>query len=427
MDTASEDGFRLLSAGWAGLMAANISFLPLLASAFPVSSPFRVDQVTSAPALMAALAMGQVVVAAGMDLCARRAWQRLWWIGVGGLLILTLVLFTLATWGTSDTTKLNHLFAVDRAGGTIGEPLWWLLGPALVHLPYRMALVHGLVASAYAGAMVVLARYWRAPAWAGWWALFLTCSPLLRSFLQNGITRQALSTLLLLPLFLRLSGLLAVRRPIVLVSAAGAALSHTTVPFSLAMALSPLLVGFGSSRWLTSLRRRWLWFLLPPVLVVLVVVFPVAVQKLALYASVGRFFSSYSLLPEVRRLQVAMALGVAGACWQHRLGPGRLLRCPLSRLFFLFGGTYGLLQQAVEKEWLASIAFRLSDGVGFFLLILYLAWLVHYKSLAWLWPALLVTLHSWLFIRILPSGELACGKDDAFLCIPDRWPWQVQY
>ena len=186
-------------------------------------------------------------------------------------------------------------------------------------------------------------------------------------------------------------------------------------------------MGSGASRLLASPRRRWLWLLAPPVALVLVVVFPVAVQKLALYASVGRFFSSYALLPEVRQLQWAMALGVAGACWQRRLGPGRLLRCPLSRLLLLFSGLYGLLQLAVEREWLASIAFRLSDGVGFFLLILFLAWLAHYKSLPWLWPALLVTLQAWFVIRILPSGALACGQDDAFLCIPDRWPWQVRY
>ena len=122
-----------------------------------------------------------------------------------------------------------------------------------------------------------------------------------------------------------------------------------------------------------------------------------------------------------------MGLGLVGACWQHRLGPSLLLRCSLTRLLVLFGAAYGLLQLAVEHEWLASVAFRLSDGVGFFLLILYLAWMARHNSLPWLWPALLVTLHSWFWIRILPSGELACGKDDAFLCIPDRWPWQVRY
>jgi hypothetical protein len=153
----------------------------------------------------------------------------------------------------------------------------------------------------------------------------------------------------------------------------------------------------------------------------------VTLRKLTIYATQGNFFSSYSLLPEVRRLQLAMALGLAGACWQRRLGPGRLLRCPLTCTLLLFAGAYGLLQLAVDKEWLASIAFRLSDGVGFFLLILFLAWLTRYQCLPWLWPALLVTLHYWFFIRILPSGHLACGQDDAFLCIPDRWPWQVSY
>jgi hypothetical protein len=96
-------------------------------------------------------------------------------------------------------------------------------------------------------------------------------------------------------------------------------------------------------------------------------------------------------------------------------------------LLFLFAGVYGLLQWAVAKEWLASIAFRLSDGVGLFLIILYLAWLTHYNCLRWLWPALLVSLHSWFFLRILPSANLECGRDDSFLCIPDRWPWQITY
>lgn len=408
-------------------MGVDVPLFPMLAAAFPTSSPYRVDQVMAAPALLAALATGQLAAAAGLDVCARRSWHRAWWTGVVGFLTLTLLFFTLATWGTSDTTKLSHLFTEDRAGGTIGEPLWWLIGPLIRHLPYRMAFVHGLVACAYGGTMVALARRWRAPAWAGWWALLLLWSPLLRSFLQNGITRQALSTLLLLPLFLRLSALERVRQPVLVVSVVASALSHTTFPFSLAMALTPLLVGSGHSPLLAALRRRWLWLLLPPVVLVLVVVFPVAVQKLALYASVGKFFSGYALLPEVRRLQVAMALGVAGACWQHRLGPGLLLRCALSRLLLLFAATYGVLQMAVERDWLASVAFRLSDGVGFFLLILLIAWMVQYKSLPWLWPALMVTIHSWLFIRLLPSGDLACGRDDAFFCLPDRWPWQVRY
>jgi hypothetical protein len=293
-----------------------------------------------------------------------------------------------------------------------------------------MAFVHGLVASAYAGSAMALARSLGVPAWAGWWALLLTCSPLLRSFLQNGITRQALSTLLLLPLFLRLSGIRPVRKPLALLGVGGAAVTHTTFPFSLVLAASPLLVRNGSARVLTALGQRWTWLLLPGVALLAIVagvVLPVTLRKLTIYATEGTFYSSYSLLPEVGRLQMAMALGLAGACWQRRLGPGLLLRCPLSRLLVLFAGLYALLQWAVANQWLASIAFRLSDGVGLFLIVIFLAWLTRYNSLRWLWPALLVSLHYWLFIRILPSGELACGRDDSFLCLPDRWPWQVTY
>jgi hypothetical protein len=38
-----------------------------------------------------------------------------------------------------------------------------------------------------------------------------------------------------------------------------------------------------------------------------------------------------------------------------------------------------------------------------------------------------VTFQYWLEGRILASGELGCGSNDEFLCIPDRWPWQVHY
>ena len=396
--------------------SAAVSLVSVIAATFPLSAPFRVDQVTAAPALMATIAAAQVALALGLDRWGRRGAGRLWWAGVVAFLLLTLLFFTLGTWGTSDTTKINHSLSVNPS--------------LIVHLPYRMAFVHGLVASAYAGSAIALARLWGVPAWAGWWALLLIGSPLLRSFLQNGITRQAFSTLLLLPLFLRLSGLVPVRKPLVALGVGGAALTHTTFPYSLALALSPLLVRTGPSRVFAALRRRWRWFLLPGlglVAVVALVVLPVTLRKLTIYATEGNFYSSYSLLPEVRRLQLAMALGLAGACWQRRLGPGVLWRCPLTRLLVLFAAVYGLLQGAVAKEWLASIAFRLSDGVGLFLLILYLAWMTRYHCLRWLWPALLVSLHSWVFIRILPSGLLECGRDDAFLCLPDRWPWQVTY
>ncbi|MEB3242557.1 MAG: hypothetical protein VKO44_02880 [Cyanobacteriota bacterium] len=414
------------------MASAAVPLVGVFATAFPLTAPFRVDQVTAAPALMAAIAAAQVVLALGLDVCGRRGARRLWWAGVVGFLLLTLLFFTLGTWGTSDTTKINHALALDPTKGSVGEPFWSIIGPLILHLPYRMAFVHGLVATACAGTAIALARLWGVPAWAGWWALLLISSPLLRSFLQNGITRQALSTLLVVPLFLRLSGLVPLRNPLVALGVGGSVLTHTTFPYSLALALSPLLVRRGASRGLAVLNHPWRWVLLPGlglavVAVVVLVVVPVTLRKLTIYATEGHFYSSYALLPEVRRLQLAMGLGLVGACWQRRLGFGLLWRCPLTKLLVLFAVLFAVLQGAVANEWLASIAFRLSDGVGLFLIILYLAWMTRYNSLRWLWPALLVSLHSWFFLRLWPSGQLECGRDDAFLCIPDRWPWAVRY
>jgi len=42
-------------------------------------------------------------------------------------------------------------------------------------------------------------------------------------------------------------------------------------------------------------------------------------------------------------------------------------------------------------------------------------------------PLLVVTLASWLLERVLPSGQLPCGHNDEFLCIPDRLPWLIRY
>ncbi len=65
--------------------------------------------------------------------------------------------------------------------------------------------------------------------------------------------------------------------------------------------------------------------------------------------------------------------------------------------------------------------------MGVFLLISFLAWLRHYRAERLLLPALAITLLYWLLDRILSSGHLLCGRDDAFLCVPDRWPGQVSY
>lgn len=411
------------------LPASNLGTFALIGTEipFPTRAPFRLDQVMAAPGLLAALFLANLLMAVCLHRFSKPESQRIWWGAAAAMLLLTFVFFTLASWGTSDVTKLSHAFILQRGGGLRGEPLWWLVSPLVRWIPYRMAGVHGLVVAAYTASAILLARALNVPAWSGWWALLITCSPILRSFLQNGISRQALAVLLLLPLFLRLADLVPIRRWLVGTGVLLSAGCHTTFPFSLAMASSPMLTA-GRLRLPASIRSGWWrWLMLLPLLVVLVVVSPTAGEKFATYALQESFFSHYPVLPEVLLLQAAMLIGVLGTCWQRHLKARDLLACPLSRLFGLFAIAYISLQIAVEKEWLAPIAFRLSDGVGFFLLILFLAWLRRYRAMQWLWPALLVTLRYWLVERILASGSLDCGLNDEFLCIPDRWPWQVRY
>ncbi len=391
---------------------------------FPTESPFRIDQVTAAPLLMAGLFGCQLAAATWMSWAGVKGRRRGWWIGAGVLLGLVALFFTLASWGNSDITKLSHFLPHDLAL-VKGEPFWQATAPLVSLLPYRMAAVHGLVAAGYAAAPILLAWRWRALAWGGWWSLLICCSPLLRSFLQNGVTRQALALLLLLPLMLWAGRLVDLRRPVIAVGVLWSALVHSTFPPNLLLSLSPLLL---RDRGTGSTIRRWRWLLtLGALAALLMAVAPIAWEKIASYAASESFFSHYSVLREVQRLQWALALGMALTCWQRHLGAKQLLSCSLSRQLALFSLLFLLIQASVEWEWFPQITFRLADGVGFFLLITYLAWIHRYQASAFLLPALLVTLHYWLFGRILNTESLACGANDAFLCIPDRWPWQVRY
>lgn len=392
----------------------------------PAQAPFRVDQVMAAPGLMASLFGLQVLLAGSLSWSGSRRIWRWWWLAAAGLLAVTALFFALGSWGTSDVTKLNHWMAIAPGRVTQGEPFWHLVGPLIAWLPYRMAAVHGLVAAGYGLAAILLARHWHVPAWAGWWCLFLTASPMLRGFLQNGQSRQALAVLLLLPLMLRAARLLRLPWGLVGGSALWSALTHTTFPVNLLLALLPALASADDQG---PGRRRWPG-LLPAALAALLALLllaPVALQKLNDYASQMSFFSHYAVLREVLLLEGAMAYAVLRACRQRGLGPRQLWACPRSRVLGLFVLLYLALQASVEWEWWPQITFRLADGVGLFLLISFLAWLRHYRAEGLALPAIAVTLLSWLLGRILTSGTLLCGQDDAFLCVPDRWPGQVRY
>jgi len=405
---------------------------------FPTVAPFRIDQVKAAPVLMLALFCGQLLIAALMSWAAWRQRPRLW-TGLGLLLLVLVALFfTLGSWGNSDTTKLSYYLPFDQSR-VRGEPFWLLLAPLVVHLPYRMALVHGLVVAGYAAAPLLLAHHWRVRAWGGWWSLLIVCSPLLRNFLQNGVSRQALMTLLLLPLLLWAARLLRPGRWSLALATAGAATVHTSFPLTLILSLLPRLSALRLSAPARSdeaspvpragLAPRWRLLLPASAVLVLFVALaaPQALEKLRLYSSQESYYPTYALRQEVLRLQFAMALGVLLACWHRRLGWRQLLACDLSRSLAFFALLFWLLQQSLQWNLMASITSRLVDAVGLDLLILWLGWLQR-QQCCWAGvPALVVTLDAWFLDRLMGSLALRCGLNDDFFCIPDRWPWQVRY
>jgi hypothetical protein len=402
---------------------------------FPSAAPYRVDQVMTAPLAMTGLFLVQLLLAGLISLFAQRGQRQGWWTCAAALLLTEVLFFTLASWGNSDTTKLSHYLATTL-DWVRGEPLWMALAPLIVRLPWRMSLVHGLVAGGYAAMGLLLARHWRCPAWGGWWALLICCSPLLRNFLQNAVSRQALLTLLLVPALLWAGRLARLSLRGTVLSTLGAATVHTTFAGTLLLALLPRLLSGPSP--LADLRAAGLGrsplrtrlALLAALLLLLALagfLMPTMLDKLALYVRTMSFANRYALSQPVQHLQLAMALGVLLAMWQRRLSPRALLACGHSRVLLLFALLFGLVQVSIALDWLPQITSRFSDALGLFLLVSWLAWLRRQGCLWAALPALLVTLQYWLADRLIASHALPCGLNDEFLCVPDRWPWQLRY
>ncbi|MFL0753089.1 MAG: hypothetical protein AB8B41_06940 [Prochlorococcus sp.] len=390
---------------------------------FPSESPYRIDQVMSSPSLMTLLFVSQLLLASWISWTAAR--QKIsWWLLAAGLFCLTTsVFFTLSSWGTSDVTKLNHY--IDQLAERLpAEPFWWIAAPLIKVLPYRMAAIHGLVATFFSALVIFLSRCWRVPGWGGWWALLLLTSPFLRGFLQNAHTRQAWAVLLVVPLFLRASGFLEIRILPVLSSAALALFSHLTAfPMLILASIPASWQCIGSFARLPRLVKIGVFGLLVAALAVLAQ--PIWL-KLLDYASQMNFFSSYSIQRPVLVSEVLLLVAVVLACRRRQISWSVLKHCQASRTLLLYTLMFIIVQCGVRFEIYPQIVFRFADPIGLFLLLSVLRWFQLYSSKQMLLPLLLFSLMIWGKQLVDPVG-LNCGFDDDFLCIPDRWPWHIVY
>ncbi|GCE64670.1 hypothetical protein OMCYN_00590 [cyanobiont of Ornithocercus magnificus] len=398
----------------------------------PAETPFRIDQVTAAPLLLGGLFTIQLLLAGLLSWIGAAGYRKYWWMVSFLWLIVTAVFFTLACWGTSDITKLNYYLAEDPIRYLPGEPFWWSFSSLILHLPYRMAAVHGLVVAGYATIGLLLAYQRSLVAWGSWWALSITTSPMLHGFLQNAHSRQALASLLALPLMLYLAKLAHVRLWLLILVSISSLFVHTTALLSLSFGALNALPWTQSVRHpISSSHKFWLSSLMIIVVVALLtaaalIVGPALLQKTEAYVRHNNFFSSYPIRRQVLQGQLVLLASLLWACWRRGLNWQVLAACPYSCRLVLNIVIYILLQLSVSWQVLPQIGFRLSDIQALFLLVNLLTWLqVHHMEVA-LVPLLIVNLIFWGSQVWMPEG-LDCGQNDGFFCIPDRGPSAVQY
>ena len=234
-----------------------------------------------------------------------------------------------------------------------------------------MAAVHGILVAAYASVVVVLARSWRQQAWAGWWALLLVSSPMLRGFFQNAHSRQALASLLAVPLLLW--SLRVIRwHPRFILGAAGLALgTHLSAAPTLLLALMPACpaIIFGLRHY-----KRLVLVLGSLAACLAFLLWPAWIAKLQGYAGFG-FFSTYLIKPQVLRNECLIVGSIVLVwlrqrfSWQEFWGQREGLALMTYLLVFIG------LQGSLIWEWFPQLTFRFGDTVCCFLLLSFLAWL----------------------------------------------------
>ncbi|MFN5466080.1 MAG: hypothetical protein ACK40D_06790 [Cyanobacteriota bacterium] len=411
-----------------------------VALAFPERGPYRVDQVRSDPAGLILLFALELALAWLIDGSSRRGLVLAERVGSGFLVLTVSLIFMLGSWGLGDVTRLSYLL-VENPTTNFGwrEPFWTMLAPVIRFLPYRFSFVHGAVAGCYVAATLWLAHRMRSPAWGGWWALMVVHSPLLRNFLQSGVTRQALVALLLLPLMLWCAGgpRLSPMRTMALTTFA--ALCHSSYLLSLGVAISPLVVAgrywlqqlpFGLGLVRSSLSRHVLWIAAASVMAVgswMLVNAEGLLARLNLYLWDVDYYPLFLLRPEADQLLASLVIAILAVCYFKRIGLSSALKSAPFRSMGLFFVFLVIFRFSIQYAWLPQLTSRLQDAVGLYLVMLFIVWVCSLGLQRATVLPIAVTLQYWFFDRLAFAGLLDCGRNDEFLCVPDRLPWDVIY
>lgn len=407
---------------------------------FPERGPYRVDQVRSDPAGLILLFALELALAWLIDGASRRGLVVAQRVGAGLLVLTVGLIFMLASWGLGDVTRLSYLL-VENPTTNFGwrEPFWTLLAPLIRFLPYRFSFVHGVVAACYTAAVLWLAHRLRSPSWGGWWALMVVHSPLLRNFLQSGVTRQALVALLLLPLMLWCAGgprLTALRTMALTILAA---LCHSSYLLSLGVALSPLLVR--GPNWLQQLQpwlsqlwrtqsRHALWVAGAGAVGVGAWMIGNAeglLARLNSYLWEQEYYPLFLLRPEVDQLLLFLAMVIIAVCYLKRIGLSACFQSASFLSMSLFFVVLIVLRFSIQYAWMPQLTSRFQDAVGLYLLVLFIVWICSLGVQRATVVPIALTLQYWFFDRLVFSGLLDCGRNDEFFCVPDRLPWHVIY
>lgn len=411
-----------------------------LVASFPEKGPYRVDQVQEGQYILTLLFILQIVLAFFVYRERGGSRGRNFVIGSGLLVMVIGFFFALSSWGLGDVTRLSYVLVEYPNIYGWREPLWTLIAPLVKFLPYRFSFIHGCVAACYAASAFWLASRVDSARWGGWWALMVVYSPLLRGFLQSGVTRQALAVVLLVPLMLYCAAGISLTSLRASVLVFFAAIAHSSFFLLLFLAVSPLITGLRCNclhirTWLSRFhdypRLRLTMVLMACGAFVggywLIKNFESTKSKLLDYLWTQEYYPHYVLQPEVGRLLLGISLSVLYASFLRRLWPKYFLETRLARSMLLFFLGVLMIRFSIQYGFFPQLAWRLQDAISFYLLITYLAWMSKILMQRLTIIPLFITLHYWLVDRLLLAGSLSCGSNDEFLCIPDRLPWDVTY